>query len=226
VLNAFSFYASDAQKKSGKAAKGSKKAEAAWNLQVQSVGAELGLSKEKIDKLEAAYTAARKSQAEAIKALPEEADRQKSRAAVEAVNTAERGRLGVALKGIVSDEQAVKILPLLGSFNKNWDKFILTLEGFGLSEEKMNTGVKLVNSYITSYEKARSEAMASGNWFSKKESQKLKNNLDSELVKILTDTQLTQWKEITTKGKDGASSGKESSGKSGKGKKETSTEGE
>jgi hypothetical protein len=224
VFNAFSVSVSDAQKKSGKAAKGSKKGEVAWNLQVQSVAVELGLSKEKIDKLEAAYIAARKSQAQAIKALPEETDRQKSRAATEAVNTTERGKLGAALKSIVSDDQVVKILPLLGSFNKNWDKFILTLQGFGLSEEKMNAGVKLVNSYITSYEKARNVAMASGNRFSKKESQKLKNNLDSDLAKILTDTQLTQWKEITTKGKAGTSSGKESTGKSGKSKKETSNE--
>ena len=194
-----------AQEKSAKVTKGSKKSESIWKLQAQGVSKNLGLTKEKSSALERAYIAARHSYAAALKNLPEEKDRQKARAASELVIKSEREKFRISLKKIISAAQIKLVVPLLGSFNKNWDTYLTALQAFGLTKENMIAAQKLLNEYVVEYEKAREKAVASEGRFSKKNSQVYKDKLDSGLSKILTPDQLLQWNATTTKGKSAAS---------------------
>jgi Spy/CpxP family protein refolding chaperone len=174
---------------------------ATWKTEAKGIAADLGLSKEQRGKLTDVFIAARKSQRDAVRALPEEADRVKSRAAIEAVNLKERAALAKAVKGILTDEQAVKALPLLGSFNHRWDSMVKTLSELKLEKEKMNASLKLVGSFVTAYDKARQEAAASGSRFSSSVTKDLKAKLDAGMAAQLTPEQLKTWNEATAGGK-------------------------
>ena len=205
-----------AQKKSGAAKKdpsaGTKTSDqmlATWKAEAKAVANDLRLSKEQRGKLTDAFIAARKSQRDAVKALPEETDREKSRAATLGVNTKERATLEKSLKGILTNEQIAKALPLLGSFNHRWDTMVKTLSELKLEKEKMNAALKLVGTFVTDYEKARSEATASGSRFSSSTSRDLKEKLDAGISKLLSAEQLKTWNEATKSGKDTTKDAKE-----------------
>ncbi|MGB2867883.1 MAG: hypothetical protein WBD36_05490 [Bacteroidota bacterium] len=198
-----------AQAKSDKLTKESEKIHSVWKLQSQSVAQDLGLSKEKSGILEKAYLAARQSQASALKSLPEETDRQKSRAAIEQLKSSEREKLKASLKDTFSEKEIARILPSLATFNKNWDKYLATLRDFGLPKSKMTAAQKVLIEYVVEYEQARERAVASEGRFSKKNSQPYKDTLDAGLSKILTANQLKMWKEASTTSKSGASSQKQ-----------------
>lgn len=226
-----------AQKKSGAAKKDTSSATkasdgllATWKTEAKAVANDLGLSKEQRGKLTDAFIAARKSQRDAVKALPEETDREKSRAATRGVNTKERTALEKALKDILTDEQIAKALPLLGSFNHRWDTMVKTLSELKIEKEKMNAALKLVGTFVTDYEKARGEAAASGLRFSSSTSRDLKEKLDAGISKLLTEAQLTTWNGATKIGKettmDTKTKGAKDNVKGGKGKTKKSKENE
>src|SRR5512137_526119 len=71
-----------AQNKPAEKEKGKKdNSEAAWKMQAQSVAEEIGLSRDQTAKLTAAYLVAQKDHKLALKKLPQEKDKGKSRAA-------------------------------------------------------------------------------------------------------------------------------------------------
>jgi Spy/CpxP family protein refolding chaperone len=190
--------------KTEKAAKPAQNKDAIWTLQAQGFADELGLTKEKRLKLIQVYEAARLSQKEAVKKLPEETDRQKSRAATQEVNVKERAKLEAALKGIVNPQQAAKILPVLGSFNNRYDSYVAALAEFKLDNQKMSKGLKVIAEYTTAYEKARAEAAASGGNFSANTSRELKEKLDAGIAPLLSAEQVAKWNEATARGKSDA----------------------
>jgi hypothetical protein len=172
-----------------------------WKTEVKGIAAELGLTKDRQSKLTEVFIAARKRQRDAVRALPEEADRIKSRAAIEVVNVKERTSLEKALQGILTAEQMTKALPLLGSFNHRWDSMVKTLSTLKLEKEKLHASLKLVGTFVTEYDKARSEAAASGTRFSSSVTRDLKAKLDAGMTPLLTAEQLTLWNDGTKSGK-------------------------
>lgn len=172
-----------------------------WNFQVQSATKDFNLSQDKLKKLQELYVTTRKNQREAIKKLPEEKDKQKSRLAALEVNQREKSNLESQLKNILTEEQIAQVLPLLGSFNPRYDSYVELIMSLNLDEEKNSAAMKLIGEYIINYDKARQQADLSGERFSARVSSELKSKLDNGLQNILTSEQYSKWLEATSKTK-------------------------
>jgi hypothetical protein len=191
------------QKKPVEKNKGKKgNTEAAWKLQAQSVSEEVGLSKDQSAKLTDAYLAAKKSHKQALKELPEEKDKDKSRAATQAAIEKDRAKFVASLKGMLADDLVAKVLPTLGSFNAKWDGFVVALQDLKLEKATMKSSMKLVINYVTDSEAANSEMMKSSN--RKANSKPFKEKLDTGLAGLLSADQMKIWKAstATSVGKD------------------------
>ncbi|MCX6141805.1 MAG: hypothetical protein NTZ35_01160 [Ignavibacteriales bacterium] len=169
--------------------------EAAWKLQAQSVSEELGLSKDQTAKLTAAYLAAEKGHKQALKELPEEKDKDKSRAATQAAIEKDRANFAASLKDVLTEELVAKVLPTLGSFNAKWDGFVVALQNLKLEKAAMKSAMKLVINYVTEYEAASVESMKSLSH--KPNSKPFKAKLDTGLSGILSADQMKMWKTAT-----------------------------
>jgi hypothetical protein len=202
-----------AQNKPVEKKKGKKEnTEAAWKLQAQSISEELGLSKDQTAKLTDAYVAASKSHKQALKELPEEKDKDKSRAATQAVIEKDRARFVASLKGVLADELVAKVLPTLGTFNAKWDGFVVVLQDLKLEKATLTSAMKLVIKYVTDSEAANSEMMKTSS--RKANSRPFKEALDKGLAGLLSADQMKTWKESTA-----TSVGKEKSTTTDKGDK-------
>jgi len=213
-----------AQTKPVEKSKGKKNnTEAAWKLQAQSVSEEVGLSKDQSAKVTDAYLAAQRSHKQALKELPEEKDKNKSRTATQTVIDKDRAKFVASLKGVMTDDLIAKILPALGSFNAKWDGFVAALQDLKLEKAPMKSAMKLVIKYVTDSEAANSEMMKTSN--RKANSKPFKATLDTGLASLLSAEQMKTWKETTASslGKDKAKSTttdkSEKADKSGKSKK-------
>lgn len=178
-----------------------KQLESLWNFQVQSATKDFNLSQDKLKKLQELYVITRKNQREAIKELPEENDKQKSRLAIIEVNQKEKSNLQAQLKNVLTEEQIAQVIPLLGSFNPRYDSYTELIMSLELDEEKNSAAMKLIGEYIINYDKARQQADSSGERFSAKVSSELKSKLDNGLKNILTSEQYDRWLEATSKSK-------------------------
>lgn len=170
-------------------------AEAAWRLQAQSVSEEVGLSKDQTAKLTAAYLAAQKSHKQALKELPEEKDKDKSRAATFSVIEKDRAKLVASLKGVLSEDLLAKALPTLGSFNAKWDGLVAALQDLKLEKGVMKSAMKCVIDYVTDYEAASIVSMKTVNH--KPNSKPFKAKLDTDLSGVLSAEQMKLWKDAT-----------------------------
>jgi hypothetical protein len=192
-----------AEKKTGK----KENTEAAWKLQAQSVSEEMGLSNDQMAKLSDAYLAAQRSHKQALKELPEEKDKDKSRAATQAVVEKDQAKFAASLKGTLTDELIAKFVPTLGSFNTKWDAFVIVLQDLKLDKPALKSAMKLVIHFVTDYEAASIESMKSFN--RRPNSRSFKVKLDAGLSGVLSADQMKTWKEATatSDGKDKSKKG-------------------
>jgi hypothetical protein len=213
-----------AQKKPVEKNKGKKgNTEAAWKLQAQSVSEEVGLSKDQTAKITDAYLTAQKSHKQALKDLPEEKDKDKSRAATQAVIEKDRAKFVSSLKGALTEDLVARVIPTLGSFNAKWDGFVVALQDCKLEKATLKSAMKLVIKYVNDSEAANSEMMKTSN--RKANSKPFKATLDTGLASLLSADQLKMWKEATAssvgknKTKSTATDKSEKADKTGKSKK-------
>ena len=186
-----------AQTKPAADEKGKKEnSEAAWKMQAQSISEEVGLSKDQTAKLTAAYLVAKKNHKQALKELPEEKDKDKSRAATQAAIEKDRAKFVASLKGALTEDLIAKVLPTLGSFNAKWDGLVAALQNLKLEKGAMKSAMKLVINYVTDSEAANIEMMKSSN--RKANSKPFKEKLDTGLAGVLSAEQMKIWKEATT----------------------------
>lgn len=176
------------------------KAEAAWKLQAECVAKELGLSKENAEGLVNAYKAARKTYQEGVRALFEEegGDRSSRYEAFRKLRDKERGKLEEALKGILKEKQVAQAMASLGTFDRRWDRYVDTLAGFELGDEKLSKALVLVNQSVADADKVMREALASEDRESMREKRReLKEKLDTALAAVLSEDQQAKWSEAT-----------------------------
>lgn len=177
-------------------------------LEAKSVAKELGLSEESTSKLQQAYQEARRSQMERLREVtggPGGGPGGRGGGlgnfqAIQQVNEAERGKLEAALKEFLTPEQTQKAMAVLGAFDRQYDRMTITLDGFGLDEEKFFKAMSLVNHYVASVDKNRREAAGGGiEGFReiREKTQALKAELDLFLAPILSEEQMKTWKEAT-----------------------------
>lgn len=172
-------------------------AEAAWAPQAETVAQTLELSPEVTAKLVAAYKAARESQQAAMRARREQAPGggRGGFEAMQEVNTAERAKLETALKEFLTPEQTAKALASLGTFNRRWDMMTLTLAGMNLDAKAMAEAMKTVAAFAAESGAAIQAASGAEGWAAAREkNQKLREQLDVDLAKILSAEQMAEWK--------------------------------
>ncbi len=168
----------------------------AIELESAVVAQDLGLPAEQAKKLTEAYSAARKSYMEAMRAS--RSGGRPDPGAMRAVSAAERGKLEAALKGFLTPEQTTKALATLGSFNRRWDQMVLCLDGMNLDEKAKKAAMKLVTDYVATSAKALEAAAAANDFASMREtSMKMKQTLDTEMAKLLSADQMKRWSEET-----------------------------
>ncbi len=172
------------------------KAQAAWTLAARGVANDLGLSKKVTSQLIDAYKAARESYQKAMEELRGTGDR--GFEGFRELAGKERGKLETALKGFLNDKQAAEAIASLGTFNREWDRFLDVIAGFNLDDEKLFKALALVSTYVVDFDKARSSAMASQDWESIRTArEELKGKLDSGIAEVLSKEQLATWNEAT-----------------------------
>jgi hypothetical protein len=169
-----------------------KKRRAVYKLQSQSLAEALGLNKQQSDTLEVLYRETRKSRKLAVSRIPKE-DMAAYKAKAEEINAAERGKLGIALRSIMTEDQAAEAMPILGGFNPHWDTYVFVVSTFGLEKEKRSAALQLVLRYIATSERAQKGSKSGGS----RSSANLKASLDAGLAPLLTIDQMAEWMEST-----------------------------
>ena len=176
------------------------KAEAAWKLEAECVAKALSLSEEKTGGLVAAYKAARKSYQEGVEKLTaaQGDDRTALFMAFRELQDTERGKLEVALKGILEETQVAQAIASLGTFNRGWDRYVDILAGLELGDENLSKALALVNQYVIDSDKSMREALAKQDMESLRETRRAeKEKLDTALATVLSEEQKTKWGEAT-----------------------------
>jgi hypothetical protein len=176
------------------------KAEEAWKLEAVCVSQELGLSEKDTEVLVDTYKAARKGYQEAVQKLFEdqEGDRRSRYQAYRELREKERGKLEEALKGTLNEKQLAEAIASLGTFDRRWDRYVDSLVGFELGEEKLFKALSLVNQYVVDRDKAMQEAIANEDWESMRETRReMKERLDAALAAVLSEDQQAKWSEAT-----------------------------
>jgi hypothetical protein len=166
-----------------------------YQLEAQLVGAVLGLSKQQTDSLIVVYREARKNRKMELNKYPDKQDKEYFTIAQE-INSKERLKFLASLKRFITETQANEAIITLGSFNQNWDNDINLLTSFNLDQEKMDTAMHLLYSYIVDLEKGMKISEGKS---SHRISRDLKNNLDIKMERLLTEKQYVVWKDVTNK---------------------------
>lgn len=172
--------------------------ESVWRLQAQSVADQLGLSKDQVTILTKAYLAAQVAHRQSLKDLPEEQDKDKSRAALLRSIAKDQATFLSALNGSLSAEAVAKVTMTLGSFNGRWDGYTAELLALKLDHEKLKTAMGLLIKYVSEYEEASKESLKLFN--RRPNSRSFKQKLDTDLAGLLTAEQRVQWNKATAMG--------------------------
>jgi len=176
------------------------KAEETWKIQAKGVSQDLSLSKEDSAELTEAYVAARRSHQKGRQELFASGggiDRERYQAYLK-LTREEHAKLETALKASLTEEQVGNAIMSLGAFSNQWDSYVDTLTGFELDKENLGSALEHTRVYVIEYEKARVLATSRNDvQLFHSSRQKSKEKLDTELAKLLTEEQLTKWKEAT-----------------------------
>jgi hypothetical protein len=172
-----------------------------WKTEALCVAGATEVDKEKIEKVAEAYVAARKAYAEKVAELPmtREAFTQRRELATKAGTD-----LKAALTKIAGEEKAGKMVAALdpfAMFGSRLDRMIGGLMDFELPKEKFQKAVLSVIEYNRDLGKVMAEARESGSFEGMQEKgQKLTDSLNESLAKILSEEQMTKWKESYGRG--------------------------
>lgn len=176
-------------------------AEAAWKLEAQHVASKLGLSEDNTTKLVDAYIKARKDYQTALEERRSSMERgpdarEAMRKAMLEVADSARENLKKAVAAFLDEKQTEAAVQRLGTFDFRWDQMVHTIAGFNLGEKQADA-LELINTYVIESRnlmRSRTEAGSPPEDFREK-AMTLRAKLDEDLSKILSEEQMTQWKQ-------------------------------
>ncbi len=169
----------------------------AQTLEAATVAQSLSLPADKATKLAEAYKAARESHMTAMRAVMKPGERPDFEA-MQGVTKAEAAKFETAVKAFLNPEQTATVLATLGTFNRRWDRMVLTLDGMGLAEKPKTDAMKLVMDNVAESGKAMQAMSGSTDREAMRaQQQKTREKLDTELAKVLSADQMTKWKAET-----------------------------
>ena len=168
--------------------------------QAQAVAASLTLDAEKAGKLAETYSAARKAAAEN---RPEGGGRGDWEA-MRKLQEEHQAKLQESLKAFLDESQAKEAAEVLGGFNRQWDRLVAVILGFGLDETKQAEALGHTVAFVKASAKARIENAGSGNTDGIRSAMvAAKKTLDEAIAPLLSDAQKTEWAEKTARGQRG-----------------------
>ena len=107
-------------------------------------------------------------------------------------------RLASELESAIGKEKADQAVAVLGTYNRQHDRFVSVLSEFGLEADKQFAGLNHIAQYVVGADKAQQEAMASFDIEGMRSAlQELKATLDTAMADVLSTEQLATWKERT-----------------------------
>jgi hypothetical protein len=119
---------------------------------------------------------------------------------VEAINTAERGKLEKALSATLSAEQSKQAMTTLGTFNRGWDHMVSTLAGFHLEAGKQTDAAKAVYEFVGEQGKLR-DTRGDGDPEARRAAmQAAREKMNTTLKGILSEEQYKQFEATTGRG--------------------------
>jgi len=170
----------------------------AETIEVTTVSQSLSLPADKMAKLSEAYTAARASHQAAMRELMKPGQRPDFKA-VQDASKAEAAKFETVIKAFLTPEQTATAMATLGLFNRRWDRMVLVLDGMDLSEKHKDEAMKLVmNSIAESGKAMQSMTESTDRQAVRKQQEKIREDLDTALAKVLTEDQMKEWKEKTS----------------------------
>jgi uncharacterized protein YeaC (DUF1315 family) len=170
----------------------------AETLEVTTVSQSLSLPADKMAKLAEAYKTARESHAAAMRAMMKPGERPDF-SAMQQTTKAETAKFETAIKAFLTPEQTATALATLGTFNRRWDRMVLVIDGMGLAEKPRDEVMKVVMNSVAESSKAMQAMTASTDREAMRTQQeKMRENLDASLAKVLSEDQMKKWKEETS----------------------------
>jgi len=165
---------------------------AVQELEAKYVAKSLKLSDEATKKLVVVYQKARTNIQEAAQAIADSSDYQAYREII----VKEREKLEKELKGFLDEKQTEKAIKYLGTFSTSWDRMVDTLSGFKLDEKKLYEALGKVEVYLNESAAARESGDRDT---MRTKLQEIKEKLDSELKSLISEKEMEQWMESTTR---------------------------
>lgn len=165
---------------------------AVQELEAKYVAKSLKLSNDATKKLVTVYQKARTNLQEAVQALPDSSSFQTYRN----LTAKEREKLEKELKGFLDEKQTENAIKYLGTFSTSWDRMVDTLSGFKLDEKKLYEALGKVEVYLNDSAEVRSSGDRDT---MRTKLQEIKEKLDGSLKSIISEKEMEQWMEATTR---------------------------
>lgn len=199
-----------------------------WEAQARTAAKVAALGDDETTKLVEAYAAARKSHGEATQGMFGQGGRGGGGGGammeVMQLGQTKASEFAATVKEFLSEDQAAKVLPSLGSFNfqvaRQWDRMVAVVGRMELDEAKHGQALGLVNTFAADAAKASDDAISSGDFQSiRTASQEAKTKLDGKMAGVLSEEQLATWNEATQQrrrgGRGGGGGGRRPGGRGG-----------
>jgi hypothetical protein len=167
-----------------------------WTVEAKCAAGAAEIKGEDVEKVVKAYVGAQQAYAAKVQDLPRTRESFEQR---QEIATKAGADLKEAITKAVGAEKAEKVIGMLGPFGmtaSRLDRMIGDLIAFKLPEEKLGKAVKAVMENNQAQAKLFAEARESGSFESVRDKmQPLADALNKKLAEILSEEQMTQWKE-------------------------------
>jgi hypothetical protein len=183
------------------------------------VAASLKLDAEKAGKLAAAYSAGKKAAAEKFAAERAAGEGREEREGREGrsegggrgdfegmrkLQAEQQTQLQDSFKAFLDEAQAKEAAEVLGGFNRQWDRLVSVILGFGLDEAKQAEALGHTVAFVKASAKARTDNAGATNMDAVRTAMvAAKKTLDEAIAPLLSDAQKVEWTEKTSRGPRG-----------------------
>lgn len=176
-------------------------AAAAQKLEAEGVAHDLGITGDAVGKMVTAYQANRDQQRKEMETLMEGGQRgPETLFQMQDINDTSRAALKKELEGIVGAEKAAAATNILGTYAREWDRYVDVYSGLGVSGDAMYKGLSLIAKYNVDSTNARMEAMQAMDFEGARAAgEEHKAKLDAALKDVLNAEQLAKWTEGTAR---------------------------
>jgi len=177
------------------------KAAAAQQLEAEGVAHDLGITGDAVGKLVTTYKASRESQGKSMEELRASGEQGPGMfQAMQDINDAERAKLQKELEGFLKADQVSGAMLPLGTYAREYDRYVDVLAGLGLDKDKQFKGLSLISKCVVDTDMARSMAAAAMDIEGVRAAGRgPKETLDAAMKDLLSAEQLTTWTEGTAR---------------------------